>query len=92
MGKLDRILCEIRATDRVFNVRFRAECLDASWSLSMADAWQRIETWRLDYNEHRPHTALGNLTPREFVEQAKQARQVAWILDPNWGQVHSSRV
>jgi len=74
MGKLDRILCGIRATDRVFNARFRAECLNASWYLSMADAWQRIETCRLDYNEHRPNTALGNLTPREFVEQANQVK------------------
>ncbi|MGH7220615.1 MAG: integrase core domain-containing protein, partial [Nitrospiraceae bacterium] len=28
--------------------------------------------WRIDYNEHRPHGSLGNLTPREFVERAAQ--------------------
>ena len=60
-----------------FNARLRAECLNASWFLSMADARQRIEEWRSDYNENRPHTSLGNLTPKEFVDQANQARKVA---------------
>ena len=60
-----------------FNARFRAECLNASWFLSMADARERIETWRLDYNEQRPHTALGNLTPKAFSDQAQKAQKVA---------------
>ena len=60
-----------------FNARFRAECLNASWFLSMADACDRIEAWRTNYNEERPHTALGNLTPREFTDQAHQVRRVA---------------
>ena len=60
-----------------FNARLPAECLNASWFLSMADARDRIETWRIDYNELRPHTALGNLTPKEFITQAKSARKVA---------------
>jgi putative transposase len=60
-----------------FNARLRAECLNASWFLSMADARDRIEAWRIDYNELRPHTALGNLTPKEFITQAKSARKVA---------------
>ena len=60
-----------------FNARLRAECLNASWFLSMADARDRIKAWRIDYNELRPHTALGNLTPREFITQAQSARKVA---------------
>ncbi len=60
-----------------FNARFRAECLNASWFLSMADARDRIEQWRRDYNEVRPHTALGGLTPRAYADQAKQARKLA---------------
>ena len=60
-----------------FNARFRAECLNASWFLSMADARQRIEVWRSDYNENRPHTSLGNLTPKAFADQADQAREIA---------------
>jgi putative transposase len=60
-----------------FNSRLRAECLNTSWFLSMADARERIEQWRRDYNEMRPHTALGGLTPSAFAQQIHQARKVA---------------
>ena len=49
-----------------FNGRFRDECLNASWFTSLADARHRIELWRRDYNEARPHSSLGYLTPLEF--------------------------
>ena len=60
-----------------FNARLRAECLNASWFLSMADAKSRIEEWRRPYNAERPHSALGNLTPRAFADQAQPTRNVA---------------
>ncbi len=60
-----------------FNACLRAECLNASWFLSLADARGRIEEWRQHYNEERPHSALRNLTPRAFANQAEQARKVA---------------
>ena len=60
-----------------FNARLRAECLNASWFLSLADARARIEGWRQHTNEERPHSALGNLTPRAFANQAEQTRKVA---------------
>ncbi|MCH7519669.1 MAG: transposase, partial [Candidatus Dadabacteria bacterium] len=28
-----------------------------------------IETWRRDYNEFRPHSALDNMTPEEYVKK-----------------------
>ena len=55
-----------------FNVRFRDECLNAQVFVSLHDARQKIEAWRINYNEHRPHGLLGDLTPREFAEQAVQ--------------------
>ena len=60
-----------------FNGRVRAECLNACWFLSMADARQQIDEWRCHYNEDRPHMALGGLTPRAFATQAQTAREVA---------------
>lgn len=60
-----------------FNATLRTECLNASWFLSIADARARIEAWRVDYNETRPHTSLGNLTPEQYADQANQARNVA---------------
>ncbi|MDP9132327.1 MAG: integrase core domain-containing protein, partial [Nitrospirota bacterium] len=54
------------------NGRFRDECLNAQGFVSLHDARQKFETWRIDYNEHRPHGSLEDLTPREFAEQAAQ--------------------
>ncbi|QFT33932.1 Integrase core domain protein [Labrenzia sp. THAF82] len=46
-----------------FNGRFRAECLNVHWFLSLADAAEKLEDWRKDYNEYRPHGAIGNKVP-----------------------------
>ena len=46
-----------------FNGRFRAECLNAHWFLSLSDAHGKLEAWRRDYNEVRPHSAIGNKPP-----------------------------
>lgn len=51
-----------------FNGSVRAECLNENWFLSLDDAKENIESWRRDYNEHRPHSALGNLAPKEFMK------------------------
>lgn len=50
-----------------FNGRFRDECLNTHWFLSLEDARAKIEGWRRDYNETRPHTSLGFQTPAEFA-------------------------
>ena len=52
-----------------FNGSFRDECLNIHWFLSLDDARDKIETWRVDYNHVRPHSALGNLPPRQFAQQ-----------------------
>ena len=52
-----------------FNGKFRNECLNAHWFLSLEDARRTIEEWRVDYNELRPHSSLGGLTPKEFAAQ-----------------------
>src|SRR3954466_15865094 len=46
-----------------FNSRFRAECLNAHWFMSLADAQKKLEDWRKYYNEERPHGAIGQKTP-----------------------------
>lgn len=42
-----------------FNGRFRAECLNQHWFLTLADAEEKLEAWRRYYNEERPHGAIG---------------------------------
>jgi putative transposase len=51
-----------------FNGRFRDECLNANWFLNIADAKQKIEGWRMEYNGERPHSSLAYRTPNEFAE------------------------
>jgi putative transposase len=40
---------------------------------SRDDAQQKIEAWRVDYNEYRPHQSLNDKTPTEFVTEHQQA-------------------
>ena len=49
-----------------FNGSFRDECLNTHWFLSLPDARTKIETWRKEYNEFRPHSSLGDMTPNDF--------------------------
>jgi putative transposase len=49
-----------------FHGKFREECLNEHWFLTLDDARQTIESWRIDYNQVRPHSSLGYLTPEEF--------------------------
>jgi putative transposase len=50
-----------------FNGKFRDECLSLEWFRSRTEAKVIIEAWRRHYNEVRPHSSLGYLTPNEFV-------------------------
>lgn len=50
-----------------FNGKFRDECLSVNWFLSLDDAREKIEDFRWEYNHFRPHSALNDLTPKEFV-------------------------
>ena len=58
-----------------FNGRFRDECLNANWFENLADARRKIEAWRLDYNQARPHSSLAYRTPEEFAR--------AWAPSPS---------
>jgi putative transposase len=55
-----------------FNARLRAECLTAYWFLSLADAAEELEAWRRDYNERRPHGAIGYKVPIALMKSAHE--------------------
>ena len=59
-----------------FNGRLRDECLNVHQFTSIEDAKAKIEAWRVDYNQRRPHSSLGHLTPNEFVAQRQAVRTV----------------
>ena len=55
-----------------FNGRLRDECLNVYSFVDLAHAQHLLDTWRHDYNHHRPHGALGLLTPSEYVQRSQQ--------------------
>jgi putative transposase len=65
-----------------FNGKFRDECLNENWFLDLADARQKIEEWRCDYNQERPHSALGYLTPAEFAQRSAASSGCARMAAP----------
>jgi putative transposase len=56
-----------RTTDngfiKAFNSKLRAECLNAHWFKSLADAREKLEDWCPHYNEDRPHSTIGDNVP-----------------------------
>jgi putative transposase len=60
-----------------FNGKFRDECLNEHWFVSLADAQAAIEAWRVDYNTVRPHSALADQTPHDFATTTEGARRLA---------------
>lgn len=65
-----------------FNGSFRDECLNTNWFLSLDDAREKIEVWRIEYNEWRPHSSLDNLTPRQYLEEQKGHQNPISLLLP----------
>jgi putative transposase len=59
-----------------FNGSLRDECLNTHWFLSLEDAREKIESWRVDYNHFRPHSSLANSTPALFAETIRMTSAV----------------
>lgn len=68
-----------------FNGKFRDECLNANYFLSLADARVKIEAWRLGYNTERPHSSLGYVSPEQFlaaIENSQSSSAAACTAGP----------
>jgi putative transposase len=55
-----------------FNGRLWDECLNVEVFLDLPDAQSKIERWRCDYDQQRPHSALADRTPQEYARAAMQ--------------------
>lgn len=55
-----------------FNGRFRDECLNEHWFVSLAHATTIIRGWQREYNEERPKKELGGLTPAQYAQQLRE--------------------
>ena len=79
-----------------FHGKFRQECLNQHWFLSLEDAQAVIQAWREDYNRHQPHSALGDRSPVEFANFSRghapreNLVSLAFQVDQTWGQGQSS--
>jgi putative transposase len=60
-----------------FNGKFRDECLNEHWFINLADAQQKIEDWRCEYNTFRPHSSLGGMPPSEFASRQMNEERLA---------------
>lgn len=56
-----------------FNGKFRDECLNAHWFYNIEDARKKIAVWRHEYNNERPHSSIGDLTPAEYAASLQSA-------------------
>lgn len=60
-----------------FNGKFRDECLNEHWFLTLQEAQVVIEAWRREYNEERTHSTIGDVTPMEFIHNQQNRSQAA---------------
>ena len=67
-----------------FNGKFRDECLNTNYFLSLADARAKIEAWRIAYNTERPHSSLGYRTPEEFVDALRVVNRARTVAGTAW--------
>ena len=59
-----------------FNGKFRDECLNEHWFVTLQEAQLVIEAWRREYNEDRTHSSIGNVTPQEFIHNYQTRAQL----------------
>lgn len=55
-----------------FHDKLRDECLNRELFHTLAEARVILESWRIEYNERRPHSSLGYLTPSEYAQKLNQ--------------------
>ncbi len=59
-----------------FNGSLRDECLNVHWFETIDEAREKIEAWRVEYNESRPHQGLKEMTPAAFADQCRDLRTI----------------
>lgn len=64
-----------------FNGRLRMECLDVEIFRSMAEVQGKLAAWRYDFNHRRPHSSIGDLTPKEFAARHRKAPSPSGSVD-----------
>jgi putative transposase len=58
-----------------FNAIVRLECLGQHWFMGLNDAQGKVEAWRVEYNEVRPHSAIRDRTPMSLIYHPRQVAE-----------------
>lgn len=66
-----------------FNGKFRDECLNKHWFLTLQEAQLVIEAWRRKYNEERTHSTIGDVAPQEFIHNYQTGAQMTQEFTPS---------
>ena len=64
-----------------FNGRLRDECLNVNLFFSLEDTREKLEVWRQDYNQARPHSALGDEAPKAFAAAWSKSASLGSLLE-----------
>jgi putative transposase len=73
-----------------FHATFRQECLDGHWFINLANAREKIEAFRQEYNTERPHRSINKRTPAEWETELtlptnrRVDNNQAEVLTYNW--------
>ena len=60
-----------------FNASARLECLGQHWFMDLEDAVRKVEDWRREYNEVRPHSAIGDRPPMSLIQKPRQSAEAS---------------
>ncbi len=75
-----------------FHGKLRDECLNASWFQNLWDARSKIEAWRKEYNEERPHSSLGYVAPAAFARRMAALRSPTAPCAPPFGTTQKQKL
>ena len=74
------------------NGSIRRELLNAYMFFTLHEARAMCENWRIDYNQERPHKALGYLSPLNYARQMTGGNQLyPQTANENHPQIEESR-
>lgn len=75
-----------------FHDKFRDECLNRELFGSLLEARVIVESWRMEYNDQRPHSSLKYLTPSEYVSRHNPGLRSAYGLPAPRVAIHTTTI
>ena len=74
-----------------FHDKLRDECLNRELFGTLAEARVIVESWRVEYNQERPHSSLDNQTPEEFARSKFGLPPASGLLPSKLAKINRNR-